>query len=257
MATVSSIATIAKPGNAGKARIATTEADRTAARSSPAPFWLRFHPALVAGDMGGCRSSRRSPLGSRPGMLRLWQIRPHRSPPTRKARSPARSSQELSIEILRKFQLSRCGRWILRFRESRARRGSYSIVGPPQPQKSSDTPVAHPGCRRSWRCHRGASRLRYRAQDHDRCSANSLPSARQSVGRPEAHDPLARTFDKASDWRLMFFEWALANDVDPRPSPMLSSYARQAICRRERCRPAPHRTAGGRRRVRRCEVAQP
>ncbi len=28
---------------------------------------------------------------------------------------------------------------------------------------------------------------------------------------------LARTFDKASDWRLMFFEWTLANDVDPRP----------------------------------------
>lgn len=44
-----------------------------------------------------------------------------------------------------------------------------------------------------------------------------FPVLAKASADPRLTTALARTFDKASDWRLMFFEWTLANNVDPLP----------------------------------------
>ena len=44
-----------------------------------------------------------------------------------------------------------------------------------------------------------------------------FPVLARASADPRLTIPLARTFDRPSEWRLMFFDWALANDVDPGP----------------------------------------
>jgi hypothetical protein len=44
-----------------------------------------------------------------------------------------------------------------------------------------------------------------------------FPILARASADPTLTIPLARTFDQPSEWRLMFFEWVLANDVDARP----------------------------------------
>ena len=44
-----------------------------------------------------------------------------------------------------------------------------------------------------------------------------FPVLARASADPRLAIPLARTFDRPSEWRLMFFEWVLSNGVDARP----------------------------------------
>jgi hypothetical protein len=53
-----------------------------------------------------------------------------------------------------------------------------------------------------------------------------FPVLARASADPRLTIPLARTLDRPSDWRPMFFEWTLANEADPAPIAALAAHMR-------------------------------
>jgi hypothetical protein len=53
-----------------------------------------------------------------------------------------------------------------------------------------------------------------------------FPVLAKACADPTLTDRLARLLDRPSDWRLMFFEWVLANDSDVRPVAAVTAHMR-------------------------------